>query len=1569
VRNRNIPKNNNYSDSQNKLQNFFNNDRVVKRQVIPTYRQGNNEVTEVFDQEFQDQVVNHVTTKNTAQVAIHKRIPLQYKANSSVTATAELSEYAYQPAVSVNTWISRAKVLMKKGITVREQYKGKIVTDIPMNYTDVTTTGQHPELAEVRKYVETYAFLKNFEGTTLTRNIYEIAASRRTLSMAPPGFEDVENPPPYIHFNRPQLGAADMDRCQAFYGLFAKIEAERDNPPEVCNCVQRVNPPQAQPMGELNQPQAQPMEEVVNEPTHNCPHIDETAMLISTDAYYYPGVHETYKHQLHVQEVEGVRPYLRSHYAMLHVFNPQAENGTLLDQARWKRITINEEPHIVMAANGNSVPYKHLDMLGALYSKDIMVYDTLLYRVERRVQFTNSAYVLVRIQQADATTIADLQLLDDMTEHNLKVVAPIKKEEIRAETTHLHYCKLCAIPYYHDHEYTRIDHLQHPYQCPNVDCDYFYGKGNTEQQQNPKRGRLARTAIPDAKAHYHICTSCNYSYAHTHKIEREDHTHDDMCPNPTCTQYRKENQIYYNAIMIREIPEKRPKITVSDKPINTELVSVGMVQELERPGTYLTVTTEGRDVHYMCIETKLAYVTLNTNLSSKSGLSTLDIEKVQIICSLKEFNQTVVKICNLPGSIDLQTIKNIIQPLLSNNMHIDHIPTLIQHAINKTNKVYQSIMAVVLSKESQSLDRIKKIPREDLYTRAKLPNLLAYFFTLFTILMIAVQYPFTSNINIYFITASRAGAAQVLFILGLLIRRQHLDVLEHLSRIPWMAKPCYLLANISRSVIKIYLSIATLMVAVTALKLLSLLVTGQYMSFIWALLLKIIKPFTNIRLVTLVGASSQVSMGEIDTFTYLLYAYFLLKVIKKPLGIVFLLFAKVAASPNNKVVAVQPEQPLTTISVLVLGIYACIQIAKKYISYVAQWLEEEVERQNKYAAKNAAAIAFDVIPFSCASAELVKAMEKSGMMDEDEKKVTWKKGFNMNNRYSKKWEDNHCYSENHGKIGMIQILPTYYGTEKPIIYTNCANTMYTSMKRMTIKTVIPDPKMLERFIKWAQKIIDDEMDLDNFQYSLETWMNHLNQEKQDEMKPYLTVFNKQLYKLDDGEIWDCSVTDEKIIKAMKQKQKWITTPPNYNVIVKAEKQLYDGEDPPKTRCVSASEGIIKYVKGPPIYALEQHAAKKLKGYCGGKNWPELCKWLDKCEQKGLTATIQIDGSGFDNTQHAALKQGIDSYIYRKIRDKIDHIPVVYWDAMCNHQASTLTGSYWEEGCRHTIGICEIIGNTFSGDPDTTFGNTVRMALYQRFVVEELAKIPKDNYEVIAKGDDGETCCEPSQIELIVEKLHEVFATKEQAKKHITHGLGQIAKFIKIGDLEDTDFCSTQVFRSSNGYKMTRQFRRALKLDSYSVKAKTLTIAQFVRFLQDMQLSAETWCKDLPIWRAHYKRMTLWAQKLKEKYPLMKKSAERMPEGIKKQNFLFGEIGGYKLTEAESNLVNIDKSYDMMQAILTRKREIHDQDIEDYYEHLNRKYHLTKEMIQEMEEAMMNLQDSEVCIPHIERLFE
>ena len=185
---------------------------------------------------------------------------------------------------------------------------------------------------------------------------------------------------------------------------------------------------------------------------------------------------------------------------------------------------------------------------------------------------------------------------------------------------------------------------------------------------------------------------------------------------------------------------------------------------------------------------------------------------------------------------------------------------------------------------------------------------------------------------------------------------------------------------------------------------------------------------------------------------------------------------------------------------------------------------------------------------------------------------------------------------------------------------------------------------------------------------------------------------------------------------MQKKQKEIdninkdrlSTDLSYEMFVKTEKQLYENDNgkpkAPKNRCICAPRPDQKYVLGPVTYQLEKLFAQHVKGYCGGKNWTELEDLYNNASDKGFEVSVQLDGSGFDRTQHYEIKKIVDHYIYKRIAKYVHHVDKNTFLYYATPEWRTIKMIEYEgkgvTATKKTIGTIRQRGKVFSGSMDT-----------------------------------------------------------------------------------------------------------------------------------------------------------------------------------------------------------------------------------------------------------------------------
>jgi len=496
------------------------------------------------------------------------------------------------------------------------------------------------------------------------------------------------------------------------------------------------------------------------------------------------------------------------------------------------------------------------------------------------------------------------------------------------------------------------------------------------------------------------------------------------------------------------------------------------------------------------------------------------------------------------------------------------------------------------------------------------------------------------------------------------------------------------------------------------------------------------------------------------------------------------------------------------------------------------------------------------------------------------------------------------------------------------MYERCIANLFNAAKRQSIGCEDAAEDIQQMYIEWFNSVIMPEIEelLCDFEYSLPLWYNHLTAAQQAEVDPCFTM------------------TDEELKTKI------------YSLFCKIEKQAWpEGEGPPKNRAISGPNREYKYVMGPICYALEQYF-KKFKGYCGGKNWEEQEQLLNDCKDRGLTLTVEGDGSAFDRTQKIWLKILHDFQVYKFISNKIKHVNLEVFLHHALMETNRLALEMRQSGGSvEWYGYLEILGQVMSGNCDTTLMNTFRMACYNRFVIERIMQIPRDDYELACKGDDSRISLHYTvDKDEVVKAYYTVFARANKDKlvkaRDIKHGIGQIMKFLKISDMTDIDFCSTETYwcEGCNSFKITRQLKRFITLTPYSNSMLSLDHNDRLAYMQALCDSNEKWCKGLPIYR-------VYNDMLRTKFKTTKING-----GRQRKLLPLGELDLFlaakfktKSIDHEVYIFGRDMAYGLIDRLSAKK----DCCVESYYTFLYNNYNLTRNDIHIIEKEIINCGES------------
>lgn len=479
-----------------------------------------------------------------------------------------------------------------------------------------------------------------------------------------------------------------------------------------------------------------------------------------------------------------------------------------------------------------------------------------------------------------------------------------------------------------------------------------------------------------------------------------------------------------------------------------------------------------------------------------------------------------------------------------------------------------------------------------------------------------------------------------------------------------------------------------------------------------------------------------------------------------------------------------------------------------------------------------------------------------------------------------------------------KILPTADNTKDIVVYNNCKRTLLAACKRQLreqpsfnkrMVTGKSNPNGKITYKQFCDKIFKNEIIpiLENFDYNVHEWYNHLTAKKQKEIDEYLL----------GGEI----------------KGKDLTT---YGMFCKREKQIID-DKMPKNRAITAPHHSKKYVCGPVIWALEHLFGKHFKGYCGGKNWDELETLYEEYYKQGYVHTLQGDGSAFDSTQTYDLKY-IDRLIAEHLvkKDKIKHVDPKLFKLAMTARLKQIDLKLMTSKTVKNIGSVTVDGTVFSGDPDTTFGNTLRMAMYIRYTMY-LAGYEENEFQLICKGDDFAvfmqkiitqvqwenykgyrrskyTIAQDDLYYAIKTSFYQVWHPADTQYQKDDVGLGMVLKFLNIGDFQDLDFCSTNVIQYQEGqntkFKIIRKPDRMTPLSHWSCDALSYSSVQLKQYYLDLAVSMECWAKNMPFFEDYITAYRFHASQVKLKKgqklpkPLIRKTLDVNPS-------IYGKLRG------------------------------------------------------------------------------
>lgn len=453
----------------------------------------------------------------------------------------------------------------------------------------------------------------------------------------------------------------------------------------------------------------------------------------------------------------------------------------------------------------------------------------------------------------------------------------------------------------------------------------------------------------------------------------------------------------------------------------------------------------------------------------------------------------------------------------------------------------------------------------------------------------------------------------------------------------------------------------------------------------------------------------------------------------------------------------------------------------------------------------------------------------------------------------------HCPCKN--KILFEKILNPDDNNITAMAYSSCKHTILAAAKRQMKMAPTPEPKIADEFVEYCKKIIDKEVgdELKHFGYSYQDWYHHLNKAKQNDMDLYCQY--------------------RQAPQTLTYAQRKIVSRKYYEGICKVELQELDG----KPRMVCAIPLETKFIMGPVCWHLEEIFDDKLNGYCGAKNLQQMADKLNNYIALGFTKIVSGDGSSFDNTQDITLKR-VDQYIYEQVLHAVHHCDKNEFYSKSHENYKEMVISYVHPDSKKKIELLKykILGTVFSGDCDTTLCNTIRMALYNRFVNDKAGLIYGQDYVVLSKGDDFTVLYKNYVSDYFINKAYYRYFLP--AVKDITHpdtriyGLGQVLKMLKFGLPNSFIFCSLRSwYLNPTGEQvyLTRDPKKFYTLSCYSRKTKSYNLAQRIAYMYDQAESLRVNYPGLQIFETAAQAYINQANKLLRTAPNRKKLLQKL----------------------------------------------------------------------------------------------
>jgi len=434
---------------------------------------------------------------------------------------------------------------------------------------------------------------------------------------------------------------------------------------------------------------------------------------------------------------------------------------------------------------------------------------------------------------------------------------------------------------------------------------------------------------------------------------------------------------------------------------------------------------------------------------------------------------------------------------------------------------------------------------------------------------------------------------------------------------------------------------------------------------------------------------------------------------------------------------------------------------------------------------------------------------------------------------TKSWKDLPCECQR--ETNGIQIFPQlqFDGFVRPTIYHSCKRTAMAAALRNTSNKLKPEKAVMAKFIKYAKyrfRLIANTAKWD---------LIHIDVEKHYARYPLAkqAIFKK--YYADRA-----------------------TNKPN--TMLDSFLKLEIGPEKSRNICSMSDEMMCEV--SATIDAFQKMMKEHLAGYTPDYTMEELGEAISLAHWEIRDPVpFSSDGSGFDLTQlkpqHELFTWMISEFLnWSNVTtcDKVDKERVIEYvkkSEILNINIARGAITYQAAG-------------RASGHSWTSVANTMLMILYWDFMLSVCADVPRNDYQLFVKGDDVFGFIRKKYVSVMKSTVARYMADK--MPDHITsYGLGQISKFLLIGNLEKHTFLNCNLMQVNHRivpimrldvackkFSWTSKFNKGMfdqiqKLSLFDPKRKRM-IGKFNEHLMELllakTLSYENLMGKMPIFR-------------------------------------------------------------------------------------------------------------------------